>query len=169
MAALAVPLRMPLAPPAGATLGALPMKIVRDVLTRNEAGDVWWVPPIATVYDAIALMSDRHVGALPVLQDESLVGIISERDYARKVILKDKSSKSTRVSEIMTRDVVTVTSEARVEECIDLMRSHHIRHLVVVDEGRVTGMLSLRDLFSNIIEAQADTIDKLEHYIQGRP
>ena len=145
------------------------MKIVRDVLTRNEAGEVWWVPPIATVYDAIALMSDRHVGALPVLQDEALVGIISERDYARKVILKDKSSKSTRVSEIMTRDVVTVTSEARVEECIDLMRSHHIRHLVVVDEGRVTGMLSLRDLFSNIIEAQADTIDQLEHYIQGRP
>lgn len=145
------------------------MKIVHDVLTRNEAGEVWWVPPIATVYDAIALMSDRHVGALPVLQDDALVGIISERDYARKVILKDKSSKTTRVSEIMTREVVTVTSEARVEECIDLMRSHHIRHLVVVDEGRVTGMLSLRDLFSNIIEAQADTIDQLEHYIQGRP
>lgn len=145
------------------------MKIVRDVLNRNESAEVWWVPPIATVYDAIALMSDRHVGALPVLQDETLVGIISERDYARKVILKDKSSKTTRVSEIMTRDVVTVGPDARVEECIALMRSHHIRHLVVVEEGRVTGMLSLRDLFSRIIEEQADTIDQLEHYIQGGP
>ena len=113
-------------------------------------------------------MSERHVGALPVIQEGRLVGIISERDYARKVILKDKSSKSTRVSEIMTADVVTVSEEHRVEECIALMKKHHIRHLVVMAEGRVAGMLSLRDLFNEIIDEQAETIDQLEHYIRGQ-
>jgi CBS domain-containing protein len=145
------------------------MKTVNDVLQHTNGADVHWVPPIATVYDAIAIMSERHVGALPVLQDGMLVGIISERDYARKVILKDKSSKSTRVSEIMTSEVITVTPDERVEACIGLMQSHHIRHLVVMEEGRVVGMLSSRDLFSRIIEEQADTIDQLEHYIQGVP
>jgi CBS domain-containing protein len=108
------------------------------------------------------------VGALPVIQDQSLVGIISERDYARKVILKDKSSKTTRVSEIMTPDVVTVTEHQRIEECINLMKRHHIRHLVVVEEGRVTGMVSLRDLFNETIGEQAETIHQLEHYIRGQ-
>lgn len=144
------------------------MKTVSDVLNHTGATDVCWVAPIATVYDAIRLMSERQVGALPVLQDQSLVGIISERDYARKVILKDKSSKTTRVSEIMTCEVITVTPEVRVEQCTKLMTRHHIRHLVVVEEGRVVGMLSLRDLFTEIIGEQAETIDQLEHYIQGQ-
>lgn len=144
------------------------MKTVSDVLNHTGATDVHWVPPIATVYDAIQIMSDRQVGALPVIQDQSLVGIISERDYARKVILKDKSSKTTRVSEIMTPEVVTVSRHQRIEECIALMKRHHIRHLVVVEEGRVAGMLSLRDLFNEIIDDQAETIDQLEHYIRGQ-
>ncbi|MDZ7671000.1 MAG: CBS domain-containing protein [Gammaproteobacteria bacterium] len=144
------------------------MKTVRDVLNHTGATSVHSVSPIATVYEAIESMSERHVGALPVLQDNTLVGIISERDYARKVILKDRSSKNTRVSEIMTQDVVTVDREHTVDACINLMKSHHIRHLVVVEEGRVTGMLSLRDLFTEIIDEQAQTIDQLEHYIQGQ-
>lgn len=144
------------------------MKTVSDVLKHTGATDVFWIPPIATVYEAIETMSERHVGALPVLQDDRLVGIISERDYARKVILKDRSSKSTRVSEIMTPDVVTVTEENRVDECIALMKRHHIRHLVAMREGRVVGMLSLRDLFTEVIDEQAETIDALEHYIRGQ-
>ncbi len=144
------------------------MKTVHDVLAHTGATDVSSIAPIATVYEAIQTMSDRHVGALPVLQDRRLVGIISERDYARKVILKDKSSKTTRVSEIMTADVVTVTPDSTVEHCIRQMRRHHIRHLVVVDEGQVVGMLSQRDLFTEVIDEQAETIDQLEHYIRGQ-
>lgn len=144
------------------------MKTVNDVLNHTGATDVAWVPPIATVYEAIEIMSNRQVGALPVLQEQTLVGIISERDYARKGILKDKASKTTRVSEIMTPDVITVGTQERVEECINLMKRHHIRHLVVVEEGHVLGMVSLRDLFTEIIGEQAETIDALEHYIRGQ-
>jgi CBS domain-containing protein len=144
------------------------MKTVHDVLNHTGATNVSWVPPIATVYDAIKTMSDRHVGALPVIQEGTLVGIISERDYARKVILKDRSSKTTRVSEIMTQEVITVGDGETVEACIGLMKSHHIRHLVVVEEGRVVGMVSLRDLFNEIIDQQAETIHQLEHYIRGQ-
>lgn len=144
------------------------MKTVTDVLNHTGGADVHWVPPIATVYEAIQMMSDQHVGALPVLQEGKLVGIISERDYARKVILKDRSSKTTRVSEIMTPDVITVNGQHRVEDCIALMKGHHIRHLVVVEEGQVAGMLSLRDLFTEVIGQQAETIEALEHYIRGQ-
>jgi CBS domain-containing protein len=144
------------------------MKTVADVLDHSGATEVHWVPPIATVYDAIRIMSERHVGALPVIKERTLVGIISERDYARKVILKDKSSKTTRVSEIMTPEVVTVGLADRVEDCILQMKRHHIRHLVVVEEGHVVGMVSLRDLFNEIIDTQAETIDQLEHYIRGQ-
>ena len=111
--------------------------------------------------------SSRVAGSVPVMIDDKLVGVVSERDYARKVILRDKSSKQTRVSEIMTQSVVTVTSHDRVADCVDLMLKHHIRHLVVVDEGTVAGMLSLRDLYTEIIDEQAETIDQLEHYVRG--
>lgn len=147
------------------------MKTVHDVMQHKRrggsVGGVFSIAPIASVYEAIAMMSDCHVGALPVMIDDKLVGIVSERDYARKVILKDKSSKETRVSEIMTRKVVTVTSRDRVSDCVDLMTNHHIRHLVIVDAGVVTGMLSLRDLFNEIIDEQSATIGQLEGYIRG--
>ena len=147
------------------------MKTVQDVMQHKLRGggseEVFAIAPIASVYEAIEVMSDRHVGALPVMIDDKLVGIVSERDYARKVILKDKASKQTRVSEIMTREVVTVAPRDRVSECVDLMTSHHIRHLVVVDAGVVTGMLSLRDLFHEIIDEQSETIGQLEGYIRG--
>ena len=143
------------------------MKNVLDVLNHHQQTELFSISPIATVFDAIQMMSDRHVGLLPVLQENKLVGVISERDYARKVILRDKSSKSTRVSEIMTRDVITVTKEERVDECVNLMRSHDIRHLIVVNEGVVEGVISIRDLFSEIISEQSETIDDLVHYIRG--
>lgn len=143
------------------------MKTVRDVL-QHKGADVFSIGPIETVYDAIKLMAERHIGALPVMLDGQMVGIVSERDYARKVILQDKSSKQTRVSEIMSRDVVSVSPAERVEDCVALMSQHHIRHLPVVDEGVVVGMLSSRDLFAEIIDEQAFTIDQLEHYIRGQ-
>ncbi len=150
------------------------MKTVNDVLHHRSrlkggegTGQVFSIAPIASVYEAIEMMSDRHIGALPVMIDDKLVGVVSERDYARKVILKDKSSKTTRVSEIMTREVITVTSDDRISVCVDLMIDHHIRHLVVVDEGQVTGVLSLRDLFVEIIDEQSETIDRLQDYIRG--
>lgn len=144
------------------------MKTVREVLAHTGATEVHHVSPIATVYEAIEMMSQRHVGALPVLQERSLVGIISERDYARKVILENRVSRTTRVSEIMTPEVITVSPDHRVDQCVELMKRHHIRHLVVMEEGRVAGMVSLRDLFSEIIDEQAETIDALEHYIKGQ-
>ena len=150
------------------------MKTVNDVLHHRSrlkggegTGEVYSIAPIDSVFDAIKMMSERHVGALPVMIDDKLVGIVSERDYARKVILKDKSSKTTRVSEIMTREVATVTQQDRMSDCVDLMIERHIRHLVVVDEGVVTGMLSLRDLFAEIIDEQSETIDQLQDYIRG--
>ncbi len=143
------------------------MKHVQDLLIKKDNSTIYSVAPVASVYQAIELMSEHHVGALPVLQDQALVGIISERDYARKVILKSKSSKATRVSEIMTRDVICVTVDKQVNECVNLMLKNHIRHLVVTQEGKVIGMLSLRDLFVEIIDDQAETIDHLEHYIRG--
>ncbi len=142
------------------------MKNVHDVLKR-KGDDIWSIRPVDTVFDAISMMADREVGALLVMIDDQLVGIISERDYARKVILEDKNSKQTRVSEIMTRKVITVTSEDHIEECVVLMKQHHIRHLPVIDAGIVAGVVSLRDLFTTIIDEQAFTIEQLEHYIRG--
>ena len=112
-------------------------------------------------------MAEKEVGALLVMREGRLAGIISERDYTRKVILKDKSSKATQVSEIMTAEIVSATSSHLIDECVALMKRHHIRHLPVVDDGEVTGMLSLRDLFSAIIDEQAHTIENLEHYVRG--
>ncbi|MCZ6642616.1 MAG: CBS domain-containing protein [Gammaproteobacteria bacterium] len=143
------------------------MKSVNDVLRHKGAVTVWSVVPTDTVFSAIATMAEREVGALIVMQHDKLVGIVSERDYTRKVILRDRSSKDTHVSEIMTYDVIKVTPHDQIADCVKLMKDHHIRHLPVLDAGRVVGMLSLRDLFSEIIDEQADTIDQLQHYIRG--
>ena len=144
------------------------MKTVKEVLSHKEQQGIISVAPITTVYETIQLMSEHHIGAVPVMLEDKLVGIMSERDYARKVILKDKSSKATRVSEIMTQSVITVGMDDRVEACIRLMHDNHIRHLVVVQQGEVVGVLSLRDLFAEVIAEQADTIEQLESYIRGK-
>lgn len=142
------------------------MRTVQQII-KHKGGDIYSIDPSATVYEAIADMAEKEVGALLVMQGGRLAGIISERDYTRKVILKDKSSKATQVSEIMTSKIVSATSSQHIDECVALMKQHHIRHLPVVDDGELTGMLSLRDLFSAIIDEQAHTIENLEHYVRG--
>jgi len=131
------------------------MHTVADVL-RERRGNVIWIEPLAEVFEALHLMNERNVGALCVQIDGYLVGIVSERDYVRKVILDTHSAKATRVSEIMTRDVVTVTRSDTVVHCIALMRKHHIRHLPVVEDGKTIGMISLRDLFLDVIHEKLE-------------
>jgi CBS domain-containing protein len=123
------------------------------------------ISPEATVYQAIADMAKYEVGALMVVSGERLTGIVSERDYARKVFLRGKSSKATLVEEIMTTSPITVTPEHRVDECMRLMTAHRVRHLPVVAEERLLGMISIGDLVRAIISAQAHTIDRLHAYI----
>ena len=142
------------------------MQLVKNIL-KHKTGGIFSVAPTDTVYNAIAMMAEKEVGALLVVDSDRTAGIISERDYTRKVILKDKSSKQAQVREIMTTEVVSVTPEMHVDECVALMKKHHIRHLPVSEDGVITGMLSLRDLFSAIIDEQAHTIEHLEHYVRG--
>jgi CBS domain-containing protein len=136
-------------------------------LLGGKGHDLWTVAPGASVYDAIALMAERGIGALPVVEDGRLVGILSERDYARKVILKGRSSKETQVSEIMTSEVVTVAPDQTIDRCMQLMTERRIRHLPVVEDGRLTGMLSIGDVVKYIISDREHTIEKLESYITG--
>lgn len=140
------------------------MKLVKHILETK--GDVIWrIRPDESVLDAIKLMAERKIGALLVMEDENLVGIISERDYARKVILRGKSSHETPVSEIMTAQVVTTEPLETVEECMKLMTDGRIRHLPVVESGKVVGVLSIGDLVKEIIAEQEFTIRQLENYI----
>jgi CBS domain-containing protein len=128
---------------------------------------VWSVPPDATVYAALELMADRNVGALLVIDDDELVGIVSERDYARKVILLDRGSKQTPVSEIMSPDPVSVAPEATTGECMRLMTENRFRHLPVMHGTRVIGVVSIGDVVRAVIEDQQFMIDQLEGYITG--
>ncbi len=128
------------------------MKRVSDVLA-HKGNDVYWIEPLASVYDALSLMKEKNCGALCVMIDEYLVGIISERDYLHKVILDNQASKLTKVSEIMTHDPIRVTPDDELEHCIELMYKHRFRHLPVVVEGRVVGVISLRDMFVEMIDA----------------
>ena len=127
------------------------MSTAGEILAR-KGSNVYWIEPLESVYDALKEMKERDVGALCVMIEEVLVGIVSERDYVRHVILNNKASKLIKVSEIMTRDVVKVTSDESVENCLNLMKDNRFRHLPVVDDGKVVGVLSLRDLFLEAIE-----------------
>jgi CBS domain-containing protein len=138
-----------------------------DSVLKLKGRQIFSVAPTATVYEAIQTMSDRGVGALLVLAEGKLVGMISERDYARKVILRDRSSKQTQVQEIMTSDIVTVTTRDTVEDCMRLMTDNRIRHLPVVERERVVGMISIGDLVNWIITAHEETIGQLQSYIAG--
>jgi len=143
-----------------------PVDTIESVLTL-KGRQVFSVAPSATVYEAIEKMSEKGVGALLVLEDGRLAGIISERDYARKVILRDRSSKQTEVREIMTSDVLTVTPQHTVEECMRMMTENRTRHLPVVSRDRVVGMISIGDLVNWIITAHEETIGHLQNYISG--
>lgn len=126
------------------------MRYVADILDEKSE-DVVWIGPLESVFDALKLMNDKNIGCVLVQIDDYLVGILSERDYIRNVILDIHAGKQTKVSEIMTRDVVTVTREDTVVHCIALTKKHHTRHLPVVEEGKAIGMISLRDLFLDVI------------------
>lgn len=129
--------------------------------------EVFSVAPQDSVLHAIEIMATRHVGALLVMNQESLIGIISERDYARKVILKNRSSHDTAVNDIMTSPAVSVTREHTVHECMQFMTEGRFRHLPVVQNGRVVGMLSIGDLVKAVIQEQTEHIKELERYIAG--
>jgi CBS domain-containing protein len=140
---------------------------ISDVLKR-KGHEVWSVSPGAWVYDAIAMMADKRVGALLVIAEGRVVGIVSERDYARKVILRGKSSKETRVEAIMTSPVIFVSPRHTVSEGLRVMTENRIRHLPVADDEKVVGVVSLGDLVKWIISAQEEAIHHLENYISGK-
>lgn len=139
-----------------------------ECILRGKNGEVWSIAPDATVYEALSQMADRDVGALLVTVDGKLVGILSERDYARKVILQGLSSRDTLVREIMTASLITVEPDSTVEECMRLMTHHRVRHLPVVERGRLAGVISIGDLVNAIISDQAQTIDQLHTYIGAK-
>jgi CBS domain-containing protein len=136
-------------------------------ILAHKGSAVWSIAPNSTVFDAIQLMADKNVGALPVLENGELVGIISERDYTRKVILKGKSSKDTPVRDIMTKELVIVHLGDSVDECMHMMTEKRVRHLPVFEGAKMVGILSIGDLVRRIISAQTATIDNLEKYITG--
>jgi CBS domain-containing protein len=134
----------------------------------KKGTDVWSVPSDATVYDAMKMMADKDVGALLIMDGDQFVGIVSERDYARKVILQGRSSKDTSVRDISSDTLVTITPECSVDEAMRLITTNRIRHLPVVSDGKVQGLISIGDLVQWISFAQDQTIEHLEHYIEGK-
>ena len=142
------------------------MKSISQLL-HAKGREVWSVTPDTSVYDALKLMADKNVGALLVLEANRLVGIFSERDYARKVILKGKASKDTPVKEIMSPDVLFVRPENSIEECMALMTDKRFRHLPVLEGNQVVGVISIGDVVKTIISEQEFTISQLENYITG--
>jgi CBS domain-containing protein len=139
-----------------------------DSLLTQKSSTIWSVPPNVMVFDAIRLMSEKNIGALLVMEGERLVGMLSERDYTRKIILRGKSSKTTPVREIISTRVISVSPDSSVEECMRLMTDNRIRHLPVLDGNRVIGIVSIGDLVNWIISAQGVAISQMEDYISGK-
>lgn len=137
------------------------MRHVSDIL-EDKSEELVWIGPLESVFDALTLMNEKDVGAVLVQIEDYLVGILSERDYMRNVILDMHASKKTKVSEVMTRDLVTVTPEDSIVHCIALTKKHHVRHLPVVAAGKAVGMISLRDLFLDVIEEKVGVVGEDE-------
>src|SRR5271169_5562780 len=136
-------------------------------LLHHKGSTVWHVPPEATVFEAIKLMADKNIGALLVMSHDRLIGIFTERDYTRKIALMGKTSRDTRVAEVLSGNVICVTPGDSVEECMRLMTEHRIRHLPVVEGEKVLGIISIGDLVNWIISAQNSAIEQMEQYIAG--
>ncbi len=134
-------------------------------LLSNKSGELWSISPEDSVLDAIRMMADKNIGALTVVLDNELVGIISERDYTRKVVLKERSSKNTKVKEIMSKQVYYASSDQSIEDCMIIMTEHRIRHLPVMDNKQLAGMITVGDVVKEIINDQKYTIKQLENYI----
>jgi CBS domain-containing protein len=142
------------------------MKRVKDIL-EVKGRDIWSIEPGSSVYEAMKLMAEKEVGALMVMEGGKLAGLISERDYARKVILKGRSSRTTQVREIMTIQVLYAHPEQNIEECMALMTEKRVRHLPVFEEGELIGVISIGDLVKSIITEQRFVIEQLVRYING--
>lgn len=141
-------------------------KVLNILKTKDRT--TYSVAPDTVVYTALELMCEKNISAVLVLENEKLVGIFSEKDYARKVVLEGKASKETLIGEIMTEDLVTVTPDSTIDECMRLMTNKFIRHLPVVEENKLVGIISIGDVVRYIIEDQKFIIENLEHYITGR-
>ena len=142
------------------------MHTVKELL-REKGNQVWTIAPQATVYEALELMAAKNIGSLVAVEHGNVAGVFTERDYARKVILKGRSSSDTPVSQIMTASVTTVRPAQSAQECMSLMTNGHFRHLPVLEGERVIGMLSIGDLVRDVLEEQQHTIEQLEHYIRS--
>lgn len=142
------------------------VKTVRTILD-SKGTNVWSVTPGIPVYEALEILAKKNIGAVVVLEGEDLVGILSERDYARKVAIKGKSAKETKVSEIMTKQVICVEPSQPIEECMALMVGKNIRHLPVLEDGKLAGIISIGDVVKTMLQEQATLIDHLESYIRG--
>ena len=142
------------------------MHTLQQILKQKENDDIWSVPPTNTVFEAIQVMANKRAGALLVMDGTKLEGVISERDYAREVIIKGRSSKKTLVSEIMSSNVITVAPTDSVQNALEVMTEHHIRHLPIVDNTTVVGVVSIGDLVKDVISMQQSTIEQLESYIR---
>ncbi|OCX52403.1 histidine kinase [Mucilaginibacter sp. PPCGB 2223] len=140
------------------------MKKIRNIL-ENKGHQVYSVSPETSVYDALQVMMEKNISSLLIMESEALKGIFTERDYARKLVLMGKSSKETPIGEIMTADLYTIALNDSIDHCMELMSNHKIRHLPVIDNNRVTGMVSIGDVVKFIIEDQKRTIQQLESYI----
>ncbi len=143
------------------------MMTIGELLRTKAANEVWTVAPHHTVYQALQIMGIKDIGAVPVVEAGQLVGIFSERDYARELIQKDSLKLETPVSEYMTTKVITITPDQSVEECMELMTGYRIRHLPVLEDGRLVGLVSIGDIVKAIITGQAKMISSLENYIVG--
>jgi CBS domain-containing protein len=143
------------------------MKTVKDIL-RAKGHETWRIPPDASVFEALQLMAEKDVGALLVMEGEDLCGVFSERDYAREIVLAGKTSRDTPVREIMTAEVIYVTPDRGVEECMAVMTENRVRHLPVLEENRLVGLVSIGDVVKEIISGKEFVIDQLEKYVRGQ-
>jgi CBS domain-containing protein len=143
------------------------MTILAHILSSKPDQSVHTITPTASVFDAVKLMAEKSIGALVVIEGEKVVGMITERDYARRIVLMARSSKDTAVREIMTTSVMYVRPDQTSEDCMVLMTEHRLRHLPVIDQGKLIGLISIGDLVKDIISEQKFIIQQLEHYIAG--
>jgi CBS domain-containing protein len=142
------------------------MTTVGNLLT-SKSQEIWSIAPDDSVFEALEMMAEKNVSGLLILENSKLIGIFTERDYARKLILKGRSSKKTKVSEMMTKNILYVKTQNTIEDCMTLMTDKRIRHLPVIDSGRLIGIVTIGDLVKQIISEQQTTIHQLENYISG--
>jgi CBS domain-containing protein len=143
------------------------MSTVAQILRTKPSRALYTIAPDSTVYEAIAAMAEHGIGALLVVEGERIVGIVTERDYARKIALAGRSSKETAVADVMTTQVLVVSPQQTTEDCMALMTENRLRHLPVLDNGRLVGLVSIGDLVKDIISEQRYIIEQLEHYVSG--